>query len=463
MNMVLSRIVAFARNHRKAVLFPIIGFGVLVFILLVKFRGGPEKRPPAERLVAVRGIEVPKVAVVPRAIGYGYVQPGQVWDAVAEVSGKIVGINEQLKKGNIIGKDEVILRIDPAESGLARERTEADVDDILAQVQRLDQKENDTLRQLKIEQGKLVLSKKELDRNSRLYKDQVISKSELDRAEQNYLTQSNAVENFQSTLNTIPAERQQLLARLASARSQLADARLDEEKTVIRAPFDCRVASESVEIGQAVKIGDVLATLDSMNVSETFAQVPIYSLKNVIPRGLRPSFIGGTDMKRIRELLKLSAIVRLRLPHGVVEWEGRFSRMSESVDPDTRTIGVYIAVDDPYLKVEGGTRPPLLKNMYAEVELRGQARKPDVIVPRSAVHENRVYVVDKDNRLRIREVETYAPQSGFVSVSKGLYAGEVIVISDVVPAIDGMLLDLTEDTEALERLIDEATGKGSVQ
>ncbi|WP_147821689.1 efflux RND transporter periplasmic adaptor subunit [Salidesulfovibrio onnuriiensis] len=461
--MTFSSVKDFVRTHRKAVLFPVIGFGVLVFLVLLKLKGLPEKLPPSERATSVRVIAAPEVAVVPRAIGYGYVQPGQVWDAVAEVGGKIVDKNPNLKKGSIIGKDEVLLIIDPSETGFARERTEADVQDILAQIQRLEQNERNATSQLRIEKGKLSLALKELERNRKLYGNKVISKSELDSVEQNYLTQRNAVQNFQSTLNTIPAERQQLLAKLASARSQLADARLDEEKTVIRAPFDSRVADEFVEIGQAVKVGDKLAALDSMNISETFAQVPLYSFKNIIPRGKRPPLSGEFNMDKVRDFLRLEAVVRLPLSDGVVEWEGRVVRVSESVDPDTRTIGVYVAVDNPYLKVEGGKRPPLLKNMYAEVELRGQPRDPSVIVPRSAVHEGRVYVVDKDHRLRLRAVETYAPQSGFVSISKGLNAGELVVVSDVVPAIDGMLLNTFDDADALERLVDEATGKGSVK
>ena len=462
--MSVARITDFIRSHRKIVLFPVVGAGVLIFILLVEIKRAPEKLPPVEREIAVRVIRAPEVAVVPRAIGYGYVQPGQVWDAVAEVGGKIVHKNPNLKKGSIIGKDEVLLIIDPAETGFAREKTEADVHDILAQIQRLEQSEANAKRQLAIETGKLSLAQTDMERNRRLYADKVISKSELDQVEQDFLTQSNAVQNYQSILNTIPAERQQLLAKLASARSQLADAKLDEEKTVIQAPFDCRVASESVELGQAVKVGDELATLDSMNVAETFAQVPLYSFKNVVPRGKRPPVADGEfDMDRIRDFLKLAAVIRLQLADGDVEWSGRLVRISEAVDPDTRTIGVYIAVDDPYLKVEGGTRPPLLKNMYAEVELRGQPRAQAVVVPRSAVHENKVYVVDKENRLRAREVKTYAPQSGFVSVSEGLEAGELVVISDVVPAIDGMLLKPVEDTEALRRLVAEAIGEGGVK
>lgn len=448
---------------RKLVVVPVLLIGALVFVGMVKTKKAPQRVPPQERVQVVRTLTVPAVSVVPRALGYGYVQPGQVWDAVAETSGKIVAVHPALKKGNIIGKGEVLLRIDPVEQGNARQRDEANVQDVLAQIRRLDQTEKDTQRKLKIEQDKLKLSRSELDRNSILFANNVISKSEQDTVEHNYLTQSNAVQNYFSTLNTIPAERQQLRAHLSSARSQVADAKHDEAKTVIRAPFDCRVADEKVEIGQAVKTGELLATLDSMGRSEALAQVPLYLFKNVVPRGERPNFKDGKSTEVVRDFVKLDAIIRLKLPDSIVEWTGKVVRLSDAVDTVTRTIGIYVAVDDPYLKVEGGKRPPLLKNIYAEVELRGAPRPNTVIVPRSAVHDNTVYVVDTQNRLRLRTVVTHSPQSGFVSISSGIKAGDVIVLSDVVPAIDGMLLKTVDDAKALQRLVAEATGEGSVK
>ena len=45
-----------------------------------------------------------------------------------------------------------------------------------------------------------------------------------------------------------------------------------------------------------------------------------------------------------------SATVRLRSGNDVVEWPARFARVSDTVDPKTRTIGAIVAVDGAYAK-----------------------------------------------------------------------------------------------------------------
>ena len=49
-------------------------------------------------------------------------------------------------------------------------------------------------------------------------------------------------------------------------------------------------------------------------------------------------------------------------------------------------------------------------------------------------------------------------QPTFVAVADGIQAGERIVVSDLFPAIEGMLLDPIDDPESLAALEADATG-----
>ena len=60
--------------------------GVLVLALAVTWRPPSVQLPAKETSTSVRTIEVPKVSLVPRAVGYGSVLPGLVSQAVAEVA-----------------------------------------------------------------------------------------------------------------------------------------------------------------------------------------------------------------------------------------------------------------------------------------------------------------------------------------------------------------------------------------
>jgi hypothetical protein len=93
------------------------------------------------------------------------------------------------------------------------------------------------------------------------------------------------------------------------------------------------------------------------------------------------------------------------------------------------------------------------------VELRKKPKGKPVVVPASALHDGKVYVLDQDNRLEIRPVKSAFTQGGTTAIAKGLEAGETLVVSDLVPATAGMLLDPMVDEKAMKRLKMEATGQ----
>lgn len=449
--------------YRKRLLFiPPVVLGILVLVVLVKTRKQPTMVQRGERVTSVRVIEARAMPVVPRAMGYGYVQPSQTWEAVAEVVGKVVETHPEFKRGAMLARGEVLVRIDPAESGFVREQSEAEVQRVLALIRQLDQKARDTQRQLEVEQGKLELSSKDFDRNRKLVRQGVISQSELDTVEQGYLAQRNAVQNYQSTLNAIPAERASLQAQLASARSKTADARLDEGKTVIRTPFDCRLSAVNVEVGQAVTMNQVVATLDSLGNNEILVQVPFYAFRNLLPEG-QAVFGAGMDMDALRRILGIDAVIRMRSQNRTAEWIGHLSRIADSVDSSTRTVGIYVIIDHEVRAGDVSENQPVIKNMYAEVELLGRRTRSYVVVPRTAIDSGLVNVMGKDGRLERRTVSVAFVQSSLAAVRSGVEPGDKVVVSDLVPAIEGMRLAGEMDIALEQRLADEAMAKVAVQ
>jgi multidrug efflux pump subunit AcrA (membrane-fusion protein) len=165
----------------------------------------------------------------------------------------------------------------------------------------------------------------------------------------------------------------------------------------------------------------------------------------------------------MRQKFDLSAVVRLMAGDFTASWEGRVARMDANIDPQTRTAGVIVVVDGPYEKILPGVRPPLVRNMYCEVEIKGRLQPDTVVIPKSAYHEGIVYLMDSDKRLRKRQVEIQFSQTNFYALSAGLNPGEWVIVSDLVPAIEGMLLQPVEDPDLEKGLTAEATGTTSVK
>jgi multidrug efflux pump subunit AcrA (membrane-fusion protein) len=447
---------------RLAFIPPILA-GIAIIVIARQSRTPPVQKPPGETARKVRVITVPSATVMPRALGYGNVRPGRVWEAISEVAGKVQHIHPQLKKGAILPKGTELLRIDTTDYQLALARIRADIRVLQAELTELGVRQVNFRASLEIERRSLVLNQRDLARKQDLAAKKAVSQAAVDQEERNLLARRQSIQGMQNTLNRMPWERQALNARIAALEAQLKSAERDLQRTTIRLPFDGRIARVNVEQAQYAKLGQVLAIADSIAVSEVEAQVPLEKMIRI----LDPSRLAGASVVSIgadlEKILGLTPVVRLSTGNFAARWPGRVARISDTVDPRTRTVGVIIAVDNPYRISEKNFRPPLTKNMFVEVELRGRPIEAQTILPRQAIHGGKIYLLDAQNRLRIRAVKTRLAQGGFVSVAAGVEPGQTIAISDLVPAIEGMLLDPVMDEKAVRALIAEAGGEASLR
>ena len=455
---------SFMRSLGRALLFLLpVALGASAVGYAIQNREEPRRHPPEERMVPVRVVTVPSLDVVPRVLAHGNVAPGRTWEAVAEVGGTVVYRHPELAKGAILRAGTELLRLDPTDYRLAVARVEASIRSTEAQLAVLDVRVVNAERSLAIEERRVRLARREMERKQRLVRQSNLAQAALDQEERAVLDGEQTLQNLRNSLDQLPAERSVLRATRDRLMARLETARRDLGRTRIVAPFDCRIAEVNVEEAQFAVRGKVLVVADSLDVAEVTAHVPVGSLLPLVPPGLTLAFEPGSVMPRLRETVGLEAIVRLRTGGEVTEWPARFSRMSDTVNRRTRTVGVVVAVDEPYRQAGARRHPPLVKNMYVEVEVRGQPRPAAIVVPRGSLRGDRVLIVAPDDRLRIREIEVDFVQTNFAVIASGLAVGERVVLSDLPFAVEGMWLAPVEDEEASAALVAEAVGSTPVQ
>ena len=268
-------------SKRWFVVVPIL-VGIVILIVLVRARQGPEQAAPEERSRAVRVIPVPQVDLVPHVRGYGTVAPGRVWEAVAQVSGKIVQTHPKLDEGQFLPAAATLLRIDPADYELEIAQIQGDIAATQAQLAELDVREQNTRHALAIEKESLLLSEKELQRKRKLVTKGTLPQSDADKERRTVLAQRQSVTGQENTLRLLPVERQSLQAQLARYQAKLDAARLDLERTTVTLPFTARIAQVNVEDNQYVRVGDTLVVADDISVAEVVARISMQRLRNVI-------------------------------------------------------------------------------------------------------------------------------------------------------------------------------------
>ena len=395
---------------------------------------------PSSITAWLKGHTSGKLKVIPRATGYGTVKPARTWEAVAEVAGQVAWVSDDLKNGRTVKAGTELLRIEDANYRLALAQIEA-------QLQASDVKLKTTRASLAIAEREFKILQDDYARKEGLLAKGAVPKSTVEAAERQMLTGEGQVQNLKNAIELSEVERQVLVAQNAMAE-------LDLERTRMIAPFDARVTDVKIGLAQYANKGQLLFTADGLDVAEIEAQLPIGILRPLIG-----AMVQGNEAAAGSGAMGLGAVVRLRTATHIVEWPARIARVSGVIDPQTQSLGVVVAVDRPAELAQPGKRPPLYRNTFVEVELTSEPVADRIVVPLSALHQGRIYVVNEDGRLEVRNVEVSFAQGGYAVLKTGVKPGERIVTSDLASAVDGMLLDPQDDKKSKRLMVIEATGK----
>lgn len=347
----------------------------------------PEERlPPAVETAPLEATGIDRVVQA-----YGTVMPAQEIDLSAEIDGRVQEIHPALQPGGIIKQGEIVVRLDPEEYEYALARAEA----LLAEEQAA----------LEVERGRQLVARREWESFG-----QDMPESELGQA-----------------LALRKPQLQQAEARIASAQSEVNQAKLDLARTEIRAPFDALVVRESVDVGQHVSPNDAIASLVGTDAFWVQASVPASSLSAVLDAARTG---GGADVRVYSDVHTEAQPATA----------GRLVRHLGQVDPEGRMAQVLVEVADPLaLKPGAGRQIPLPLNTYVRVEIDA-GHLPNVVpIPRSGLRENSaLWVVDASNQLQVRPAEIVWRQDDQVAVRDVFEPGDRLIVSPLDQSLPGM-------------------------
>lgn len=370
----------------------IIAFGVMLTVILIKFRKSAQKEEQEvlAPLVMVEQLKPKDIQMVISA--YGTVSPRVEVDIVPEVSGKVVSINPELQKGGLIPAGEQMLRIDERDYKFAVQQAQALVAD--AQVRH----------------------------------DIEVAEADVARREWQALhpgTEPN------SPLVLRESQVRQAKAALESAKAQLATAQLRLDRTSLSLPFDALIISEKVDLGQYLMAGQPIAVAYGIDAVEI--ELPLEDHELAWFDIFRSSGVlnGRETISR-----KTTAVVKADFAGAEHTWNGYVTRTTGQVDKMSRMISVVIEIPKPFERSNG--RPPLLPGIFAEVQIQGKVLKSALAVPRDAIHEsNKVWMV-KDDRLYVKALDIVRADKDFAYARAGINQNANIVTSSLDTVMEGM-------------------------
>lgn len=372
------------------------GVALAAVFIATKFKAEPVKQDPPGTFVQVQVVEL--VDRPARVEALGLIEPEKQVVLQPEVTGRVLEQNEALVPGGRIAAGDPIVRIDPRDYSDALKAGQAD----LAQA-RLAVREEKTLSEAaKYEWREQPQGFSEETMNY------VLRRPHLDAAE----------------------------ARVQSAKSRLAKARRDIARTILRAPFDSIVLTESVDIGQTVSPQSPVVTLAGIDRYRVQISLPVAYLPFVEIPEVNTNADHGSKARIINEAVD-SEDVR----------EGYIIRLAGDIDERGRMAKVYVAIDDPLgVQVPPEHRPlPLLIGTSVRIELEGRQLEQVAVIPQRALKSpSSVWVVTEAGVLEDRSVEVVWTEPGLAFVAQGLVGGDRLVTTPLPIATDGMHVTVEE-------------------
>ncbi len=459
-------------TKKRAFLLALMVF-VGISVVLVKLQPTMEHDDLAKKPVPVSVITLKPHMIAPTITGYGVVEPNVLLNVKLEVSGMVTYVHPKLRKGELIPQDTLVLTVDDRDYQLALQQAKADVAVTQANLRELDANVDDVKINLDLVRQKLTLSNNELIRKQKLLLKRSIAQSNVDSQKSAVIQLKQEVQSLKNQLDTLPAQRDVLVAKIEIAEASVETQRRNLQRTKIVMPFNGRITQLSVEENQFVAQGTSLFSTQTIDKVLINVQFPVERFHSLAKSMRAPGeSAGGLSFEKAVLMIKTSAMFEMlgieaevRLPGAPnIRWPAKVERISDDLDPLTRTLGIMVSVENPYKDVEPGVRPPLIAQMYTEVVIRA---RPQLfyVIPRDALHEGSIYTLSNeqtlegekttDKKVLLKKEMTPDYQFGSIALFKnGLSEGQQIIVSDLFPAVNGMALHVTSD-EVMEQSIQQ--------
>ncbi len=350
-------------------------FSALLVWLIMANRPEPTRRKAPENPVSVEVTTVAPQSYIVRLRSRGVVTPRRETTLVAQVAGVIREVSPRYQVGERFAKGEWLLRIDPRDYRIAV-----------------------TLAESRLAQARLRLAQEE-------------ARAEQARRDWERLGEPGKPSELTLRIPQLRSER----AAVAAAEAELEKARLDLQRTRIRAPYAAQLVEKRVDVGQFVTPGTPVALIQEVERLEV--RLPLTSRQLAfLPLTEKPavtlSWTAGPEMRT---------------------WPARILRAEGVVDPGTQQRFVVAELEKPAKK---GDPPP--SGQFVEAAIEGRRLDEVLVIPNGAVRAgNAVFVVDDRNLLRRRELTVIWRDETHTVARPALEPGDRLVTSPVVESLLG--------------------------
>jgi len=411
-----------------------IAVGAGIFYYLISTPPAQKKKQPPELLPTAEVITLKAQSYDAVIHGYGTVRPSERVDVFSEVPGMIVEIGPNAAEGNLVEKGALLFRIDDSSIAAEIEQLTAQIASIDAQITEVKVQQENDIRLLEIEKQVFEVAKKDHERLINIYEKKLVSEQQVQAAETRGNERLLAVEKRGATIAQADQRLAALKANRQAAFAMLRAKRIQLSKTIIRAPYRCRIENVSAGIYQVIQPNTPLARIYPVD-SPIEAAIPMETRHitalydyDKLDRNIPPW-----------DQVKLKADIHWTALGQEQQITGRLSRIGAQLEETTRSVTAIIEIPGPYERKMDNTGRGLLPGTFVRIAIHGRRYENILVVPATAMNtDNSLYLV-KDGKLRTVVVEPIVVlgTDAILPVTPAMPSGSKVVLNDIPGAFEG--------------------------
>jgi len=326
-----------------------------------------------------------------------------------EVAGRVVWISKNLESGQVIAKNDILLKIDPSAFLIAEDAAAARREQAAAELKREQADVAGVSRRLALTRAEWKVSRHELDRVKGLVAQGTSPQSDLDVQRRLTTALERSVVALEADLETRRLQLPVRTAALKLAETDFAARLLDLSLCEVKSLYNATVVERLVQLGERLAVGTKLVHITDPSLIEVAVSMPA-SIWGQISQ--------GTNVHLSRSSGDGSS------------WDVAISRVAPVIMAAERSFFIYVVLDGD------GAAPPPAAGDFLEATILGREFKNAHVLPRTALLGDTVYVAVGDGgkgmaTAHARRVVISHTLPDRVIIEKGLEDGEKVIIDNL--------------------------------
>lgn len=367
--------------------------GIFGISMLKKYRPQPKKKASVRTLKTINILNVEKSSSRSFVNAFATAEPAQNTTLVSEVAGTVIEVSDKFKIGGVFKKGESLLKIDSTNY-------------------------------------KLALS----DANSKLKDAQLLYEQELARSSKARRDWKDVGRGKQASSLTLRIPHlESAKAKVELSKVAIEKAQKDLEKTIIVAPYDCRINRIQTNLGAYIAPGVPMALINSLNDIEI--KIPL-SQDDLAKIGISANF-----SKHDNEINNINKNLEVVLTSKNKSWQGQILWTSGSFDAVTRITYAITKVENSKGLAPG---TPL------KVKILGEKVNNIFKIPTKSIYSLDEIIIVKPKNDGSNIAQLYLQKfKGFtlgdeIIVKEGLKEGDIICVSPLNYVVNGMKVKIAK-------------------